>query len=182
MQNRGVLLLVSALCVASSSARAADEAMPESRIPTVTRWVKLFTKLENNLAASLKARDEAALQNLLADDFELRTGSMPGSPMPRAEWTRSLLLRRDVRLQHDLVGYSIEQMAGHELGNHAAVSFVEKRASGSGIKAAPNIFVVDVWKRSGDDWKLAIRYASAASRDVVIPGASTESPAIPKKC
>jgi len=165
MQNRGVLLLVSALCVASPSARAADEAMPESRIPTVTRWVKLFTKLENNLAASLKARDEAALQNLLADDFELRTGSMPGSPMPRAEWIRSLLLRRDVRLQHDLVGYSIE-----------------KRASGSGIKAAPNIFVVDVWKRSGDDWKLAIRYASAASRDVVIPGASTESPAIPKKC
>jgi len=174
MQSRGVLLLVSALCIASPSGQAADEATPESRIPTVTRWVKLFTELENNLAASVKAGDEAALQRLLADDFELRTGSMPASPTPRAEWIRSSLLRRDVV-------YSIEQMAVHDLGNHAVVSFVERSASGSETKAAPNIFVVDVWKRSGNDWKLAIRYASAASRDVVTPGASAESPAIPRK-
>jgi len=173
MQNRGIVLLVSALYIASPSGWAADEATPESRIPTVTRMVKQFTELESSLAASIKAGDEAGLQKLLADDFELRTGSMPGNPTPRAEWIRSLLLRRDV-------AYSIEQMAVHDLGNHAVVSFVEKSARKE-AKAAPNIFVVDVWKRSGNDWKLAIRYASAASRDVVIPGASAESPAIPKK-
>jgi hypothetical protein len=174
MQNRGIVLLVCALCIGSPSGWAADEATPESRIPTVTRWVKLFTELESSLAASIKAGDEAGLQKLLADDFELRTGSMPASPTPRAEWIRSLLLRHDV-------AYSIEQMAVHDLGNHAVVSFVEKSASGSEAKVAPNIFVVDVWKRSGNDWKLAIRYASATSRDLVVPGAATEPPAIPKK-
>jgi hypothetical protein len=39
--------------------------------------------------------------------------------------------------------------------------------------------VEDVWKRAGDSWKLAVRYAGpAGSRDFVIPGASKDAPIV----
>ena len=153
---------------------AADEAVSPSRIPTVTRLVKAFMELESALESNIQAGNAAALEKTLTDDFELRTGALPSNPTPRAEWTRQALAK-----PHRSA--AIEQMAVHDLGNHAIVSFLETSSAGGKRDPAKDIFVVDVWKRAGDQWQLAIRYASpAGSRDFVIPGASKEMP-IPKK-
>ena len=57
-------------------------------IPTVTRLVKLFMDLEGTLATGLRDGNAAAVDTMLADDFEMRVASMPGNPTPRAEWIK----------------------------------------------------------------------------------------------
>jgi small subunit ribosomal protein S2 len=56
----------------------------------------------------------------------------------------------------------------------------------SGLKTKERLpgalFIVDVWRRSGTEWRLAIRYASpVGSRDMAIPGVGPAEPEIPKK-
>jgi len=66
-------------------------------------------------------------------------------------------------------------MAVHDLNGTAIVSFTQ-----GGDRNA--IFVVDVWRATGNDWRLAIRYASPAGTGALqIPGASAAPSEIPKK-
>jgi hypothetical protein len=98
------------------------------------------------------------VQGLLSEDFELRAGPAPGVPTPRDAWLRRQLGDRQVT-------YSIEQMAVHDLGNIAVVSFLGRR------KAGGNLFFVDVWVSAPDAWKLSVRYvAPAGDPDHSIPG------------
>ena len=49
-------------------------------------------------------------------------------------------------------------MAAHDYGNVVVVSFVNRAT-----KPAHATFVVDVWQKQGEDWKLAVRYQSQLS-------------------
>jgi hypothetical protein len=134
----------------------------------------MFSELENELSENLRTGNLAAIQKLLADDFELRAGSMPSSPTPLAEW-----IRRSVGKDKAL---SIQQMAVHDYGDIAVVSFLFTRSPGTKDKSSNNVFIVDVWKKSGESWKLATRYASpSGSPYFPIPGAATDSPRIEKR-
>ncbi len=120
------------------------------RIPTVTRLVKIFYELETALHAEARSADPAALAQSLDPSFEMRDGASPGTPMPRDEWVRQA---RSAAAENR----SIDQMAVHDLGAYAIVSFREVDPN---AKSGSQRFVVDCWKRDGDGWKLAIRYAS----------------------
>ena len=171
MKNLSVTLgLLLAVGTVSSVCWSAEE-----RIPTVTRTVKIFTELESAISASIQRGDAAALQKALSDDFELRVGAQPGTPTPREEWVRSLLAK-------PLAPTRIEQMAVHDMGDVAVVSFLETAIPAGKRDPPRDIFVVDVWKRAGDTWLLAIRYVSAhGTRPVPIPGDASSTPQIPKK-
>jgi hypothetical protein len=163
----GVLGLT-ALVVASSPSAAADEPPSGGRVPTVTRHVKLFLEKEASLGAAVRNADATALGRLLTDDFELRTGARAASPIPRADWVRELLRTRDP-------GGDISRMAVHDFGAVAIASFTQDAVGGP-------VFVVDVWRGQGGDWKLAVRYAGpAGSPAFAIPGGSASEPEIPKK-
>ena len=136
------LVAVPALAQPSSSS---------SRVPTVTRLVKLFSELEAGLAASGRSKDAAALDRMLDPSFEMRVDTAPGTPIPRDAWIRDLRASSGAAPR-------IEQMAVHDFGDVAVVSF---RDTASGGAAHPR-FIVDCWKRDGDGWRLAVRYASAA--------------------
>ena len=146
----------------------AAAAQTRSRTVTVTRQVRRFLELETALHDAQRAGDVAALERLLADDYELRAGRRPGQPVARADWLA------EIRRQPppDVV---LEQMAVHDRGDTAAVSFLARPEGGG----AP-LFVVDLWLRAGDDWKLQVRYATPVGRDAAVPG---EAPAatLPKK-
>lgn len=44
------------------------------------------------------------------------------------------------------------------------------------------VFVVDVWRRAGDEWQLAIRYvAPDGYASFALPGVRPQAPAIPKR-
>jgi hypothetical protein len=143
---------------------------PDGRIPTVSRLVVLFTQQELQLAERIKARDSSGVGALLTDDFELRASSQPGQPVPRADWI-------DQSLKSPAPAGAPRDMAVHDLGNAALVSFRQPFGS-----AKSSMFVVDLWRRGGDDWKLAVRYAAPAGSDSVsMPGVPRATPQIPKK-
>ena len=157
-----------ALSAAVAPAIAADEPAG-GRVTTVTRLVKLFLDREAALSAAMHAGDTASLERALTDDFELRSGARAASPVPRADFLNDVVRNRPT-------GDVPDRMAVHDLGNVAIVSFVQ------GDDAKRAVFVVDVWRQSGPDWKLAIRYAApAGTQDFAIPGAAAPSTEIPKK-
>ena len=142
---------------------------PPGRIPTVTRLVKLFLDREEALSAAMRAGDVASLERTLTDDFELRAGARAATPISRADFLSDVARSR-------AASGAASQMAVHDLGSIAIVSFVQ------GDDAKRAIFLVDVWRQSGADWKLAIRYAGpAGAPDFPIPGAGAPPSEIPKK-
>ena len=167
-----VLAIAIAISCASAPASAQTGSAP-GRIPTVTRLVKIIGGLEEELAASVRSGNSAAVERMLTDDFELRIGSSPGTPIPRADWLRSALAKAEAPS-------ALEQISVHEFGEIAIASFLAT-APATASKSAPT-FLVDVWKRSGDSWKLAVRYAGpAGAPDFPITGADARTPAIPRK-
>lgn len=131
-------------------------------VPTVTRLVKQFSDLERGLADKARAKDASALDAALDPSFEMRIGSAPGSPIPRDAWIQQMRAA-------SLGSSRIEQMAVHDFGTVAVVSFVERDGEAS------SHFIVDCWKRDGDVWKLAVRYASDASaRGMKLPGSTID--------
>jgi len=139
-----------------------------TRVPTITRSVKLFQERETALADAIRKADASALDKLLTEDFELRAGARAGRPVPRADYLHEVMRSRDA-------GGEIATMAVHDLGDVAVVSFTQGNRGGS-------LFVVDVWRKQGSDWQLAIRYASpAGTTTYAIPGAGADTSEIPKK-
>ena len=162
------LFWLAALPAVSTPAIPADEPAT-GRVGTVTRLVKIFLDREEALAAAMRAGDVGSLERTLTDDFELRTGARAASPIPRADFLKDVVRNRPT-------GEAPGRMAVHDLGNVAIVSFVQ------GDDAKRAVFIVDVWRQSGPDWKLAIRYAApAGTQDFPIPGAGAPSTQIPKK-
>jgi hypothetical protein len=133
-------------------------AQQPGRIMTVTRSVTLFSGLEAKLDGAIHDRDETALAKLLAPNFEMRNGANPGNPTPRAEWLAGLRAHLPGKLE-------MTQMAVHDYGNVAAVSFLD---------TTDHAFVVDVWSKSADGYALSVRYTASASS---MPQTKPENPA-----
>lgn len=132
----------------------------EQRVPTVTRLVQIFSTLENDLMTAVAKGDSTTFDKILSDDFELRSGAMPGTPTPRAGWLRH---------SRGQIAAPIQQMAVHDHGTVAVVSYISK------LGTRHDIFVVDVWRKSGDGWMLSTRYSSpAGDQHISIPGAEPE--------
>ena len=147
---------------------AADEQPTGGRVPTVTRLVKLFTERETALAEAVRSGDEKRTQAFLTDDFEMRIGSATANPIPRADWLSEMMRTRNP-------GEAATGMAVHDVNGIAIVSFSQGRGPDA-------IFVVDVWRAAGTDWRLAIRYAAPAGVAAFqIPGAGAPPAEIPKK-
>ena len=162
------LAVLSFLAAATMAAVAADEPPTGGRIPTVTRLVKLFLDREAALADAVRAGDQKRAQEFLTDDFEMRIGAASANPIPRADWLSDMMRTRNP-------GEGATGMAVHDLDGSAIVSFTQGRGANA-------IFVVDVWRTTGSDWKLAIRYAAPAGTAAFsIPGAGALPPEIPKK-
>lgn len=165
MALASLALSVPSQCLADNEA--------QTRIPSVTRLVVSFTELENKLTLALIKHDIAAAQRLLTDDFELRSGVRPGQPIPRADWLR--------QFQTDTPSATrVEQMAVHDHGDIAVVSFLWRIDSGTKTEHA--VSVVDVWRRTHAFWQLTTRYVAAADKpNYPIPGAHFEDAPIEKK-
>src|SRR5689334_4656165 len=94
----------------------AQPSASSARVPTVTRLVKQFSELETRLATSVAARDQRAIAEMLDGNFEARSSSAPGVPVPRDDWIRAAIdAGRELP--------RIEQMAVHDFGTVAVVSF-----------------------------------------------------------
>lgn len=138
------------------------------RVQVMTRGMKLFAEREQALADAAHRGDRAALERQLDADFEQRSAAQPARPTPRADWLANLT-------EHPAPAASVGEMAVHDEGDRAVVSF-GLDADG----AATRWFVVDVWRRDGEDWRLATRYIAPRS-EAAAPGDGVREAAVPKK-
>ena len=107
--------------------------------------------------------------HVLADDFEMRIGTAPATPVARDDWVRNALV-------HPNKGAESEQMSAHEFGEFVVASFLERPAGG-----LPAIYVVDIWKKIGAEWKLSRRFSAPGTGAEFAPTGSGPRPTIPKK-
>jgi len=143
-------------------------------VPTVTRAIHDFGNLENDWLAAVQAHDNAALNKIVAPDFELRSAATPGVPTPREESLRHAL---SLAPFHS----SIEQMAVHEYGDVAVASFMWKLDVPAAGALPQQLFVIDTWKRNEGNWQVVTRYAAPVGAHVAVPGAVADAPAVKKR-
>ena len=155
-----------AFLAASVAATAIAQPGPQpGNVPTVTRLVKVFSELERGLVEKVHRKDPSALDALLDPSFEMRIGSAPGVPVPRDAWIR------DARKA--AAPLRMDQMAVHDFGEVAVVSFHEAFAASGAKHRSHDRFVADCWRRDGDAWKLVVRYLSDASASGVAGASGT---------
>jgi uncharacterized protein DUF4440 len=143
--------------------------------PTVTRLVQVFTGLETEWMQAVQKKDQATLERLLLDDFELRAADAPGVPVPRADWIRDALGAAAVR------SFDLRQMAVRALADTAVVSFVCHVDTGTTApQSTGDILVVDIWLQRQGEWKAAARYLAPALH-ASMPGAGARPATIEKR-
>lgn len=159
--------------IVTSLSAGASSSSAVGRIPTVTRLVHIFLELEGELNEAVEKRDIQAISKLLTDDFEMRVGNMPGSPVPRAAWIRQSFKAPEA-------SSLLEHMAVHDFGEIAIVSY-SWSITAAKSETTREIFVVDTWRQDAGRWRLAVRYAApGATNDAAIPGATSDGPTFEK--
>jgi hypothetical protein len=148
---------VSLFSIFMLSASIPQEPVSSKLTPTIitaTRQVTLFTGMEKQMLQAVQKKDRVALEGMLSDDFEI---AMPDAdPLASEDWVDSVMAK-----DFTLKSYVIRQMSVVDLGEAAVVKF-ERLQQGT-YKAgneSGEFFVVDLWKKSGDSWKLANRYVA----------------------
>jgi len=159
MPMRCLARFVSILIAAGLLAVAQEPVKPKSnpRIMTATRQVTMFTNLETQFLQAVQKKDKARLQAMLTDDFVVE---MPNADrLAGDEWMDSVLAKDFI-----LKRFGVRQVSVSDLGNAVAVKFDRlQEATYKGAAESGEFFVVDLWKKDGDTWKLANRYVSKIS-------------------
>ncbi len=154
--------------IATSTFSATQEPVKPSlspRIITATKQVTMFNGLENQLLQAVQKKDKAAAQALLGDDLYI---DMPDAdPLPGDDWLDSVLAK-----DYTLKSFVVRQMSAIDLGNAVVVKFDRlQEATSKGHADSGEFFVVDLWKKDGDNWKLANRYVAKVSSQPSLPKA-----------
>lgn len=133
------------------------------RIITATKQVTLFTGLEKQLLDAVQKKDKAAVQSILSDDFMIY---MPDAdPLASDDWLDSVM-SKDFALKR----FMIRQMDVADLGTAAVVSYDRvQESSFAGRNDGGEFYVVDLWKKDGDSWKLAARHVAKIGSTAVMP-------------
>jgi Domain of unknown function (DUF4440) len=156
MQGRFVQPLLSFLIAALLLAAAQEPVQPKltPSIVTATKQVTLFTGLEKQMLQAIAKKDKAGLEALLTDEFEIE---MPNAdPLAGEDWVGSVMAK-----DFSLKSFVLRQMSVADLGDYAVVKFDRiQQAAHKGQNKSGEFFVVDLWKKSGDSWKLANRYVA----------------------
>jgi hypothetical protein len=135
---------------------------PNEPLTGSTGVVQLYSDYEQRLADAISHNDSKQINQLVADDFEMRPANDIGIPTPRADWISQ-------SLKESPVSISIGQMAVHDYGNIRIVSFLMKRTKPGSPERG--FAVVDVWMLSGENSILKVRYAALqGSASVRAPG------------
>ena len=155
-----------AVLIATSVFSAAQEPVKPAlspRIITATKQVAMFTGLENQLLHAVQKKDKAAAQAMLSDDLIIE---MPDADaLPGDDWLDSVLAK-----DYTLKSFIVRQVSAIDLGNAVVVKF--DRLQEASLKSQADngeFFVVDVWKKTRDTWKLASRYVSKVSSVASVP-------------
>ncbi len=157
------VLFAAALCV---SAQEPVKPPLNPRVITATKQVTIFSGLERQMLQAVQKKDKAALAAMLQDDCTIELPD--ADPLAGDEWMDSVMAQ-----DYSLKSFVVRQMSVADLGNAVVVKFdrIQDAAAKSGSDSG-EFFVVDLWKKNGDAWKLANRYVAKVSSVPWMPGSS----------
>jgi hypothetical protein len=133
------------------------------RIVTATKQVVLFSALEKQMLEAVQKKDKAVLKAMLTDETTIHLPD--ADPLAAEDWVDSVMSK-----DFDLKTFTIRQMNVADLGTAAVVSY--DRIQDSTFKATKDggeFYVIDLWKKDGENWKLADRYVSKVGSVPVLP-------------
>ena len=159
MQDRFFQRLLFVLIAVTVLAPAQEPVKPKlnPRIITATRQVQTFINLEMQMLRTIQKKDKAGLQAMLTEEFQVE---MPDADLtPAEDWVDSVMAK-----DFTLKSFGIREMSVVDLGTAAVVKFERSQeAIHKGNADNGEFFVVDLWKKDGDNWKLANRYVAKIS-------------------
>lgn len=125
------------------------------RIVTTTRLVAIFFQNEDEWQRAIQQKDQATLQRLMSEDFQVWTPAPPGEPIPREQWLQHAMAEK-------LGTFRIRQMAARAVNNTTVVvSFVlSETVEEAGKTHARDYFIVDLWQKKDENWQVTDRYLS----------------------
>lgn len=102
-------------------------------------------------------RDPAVLEEMLAPDYALIVSATPTRQLDRSAWLATACTR------YLASEFRYRDVVVRELGSDIAVmsSIAEFKATIDGAPRQGPLFIVDVWRRNGDQWQVCSRYSSA---------------------
>ena len=153
-----------------SAAQGAPAPSPRpGHIITGTRLVAIFSRMENEYFTAVQKKDNAAIEKMSTDDFSIWMPNESGDPLPLEDWLQSIATDYSVK------SFKIRHMSAHDLGSSVVIKFeVSQTADYKGKEESGEYFVVDLWMKDGDSWKLSDRYISRFSS--VKPAATPVKP------
>jgi hypothetical protein len=133
------------------------------RIVTATRQVTMFAAMEKQMLESVQKKDGAALHAMVTEEFEVHLPD--ADAMASEDWMDSVMSK-----DFSLNSFVIRQMDVADLGNAAVVSYDRiQESSFKGQSDGGEFYVVDLWKKDGDNWKLSDRYVSKVGSTPYMP-------------
>jgi hypothetical protein len=105
---------------------------------------------------------------MLSDDLIIE---MPDAdPLPGDEWLDSVMAK-----DYTLKSFGVRQMSAIDMGDAVVVKFDRiQEATSKGKPDGGEFFVVDVWKKNSDTWKLVNRYVAKVSSVPFMPKADVK--------
>ena len=163
MITRLFLFLVAAAFTLIADAQEPVKPPVTPRIITATKQVSLFSGLEKQILQAVQKKDKAALQALLSEDLIIE---MPDAdPLDIDAWLESVTSK-----DFELKSFMIRQVSAIDLGNAVLVKYERiQEATSKGQSDGGEFYVVDLWKKDGDNWKLANRYVAKVSSKPTMP-------------
>lgn len=148
---------------------SSQEPVKPSRTPTIitaTRQVTLFTGLERQMLQAVQKKDGKTLKAMLTEDCSI---ALPkADSLSCDDWMDSV-----VSSDFTLKSFAIRSMSVTDLGEAALVNYErDQQAVYKGKDHNGDFFVLDLWKKSGNSWKLVNRYVSR----IESPPVSTPTP------
>ena len=142
------MFLTSALLAALLQVPSTGSADPEK---------EPFQALETRVSSAIQAKDVAALDELLANDFTFCAFLEGRAPLVlnRGEWLKT-------SAHYTLIGFEIRNLAARVFGNVAVVRLQPYRTAVAGATRdrSGEFAVIDVWTKDGNAWKLSSRHLS----------------------
>jgi ketosteroid isomerase-like protein len=164
---RSSAFIASILFIVSWVATAQEPLKPTltPHIITATKQVAVFTGLEKQMLQAIQKKDKAALEAMLDEDFAIEMPDADSLAGP--DWVDSIMAK-----DFTLKSFIIRQMSAVQLGDAVLVNYDRvQEATSKGNAVSGEFFVVDLWKKAGDSWKLANRYVAKVTATPVMPKA-----------
>ena len=158
-----VLLALVAFAFPQQTNRLPPELPPPTDIdPQLTEQLR---QLEQQLGEAAMHMDTKVVERLVGPGYTLRMGDAPEQSVPRALWMESLQ-------PQGAHSYKIESLDEHYhaarklTDNLAVVSLLlTQKATFVGRDRSGDFYIVDVWKKNGDQWQIIARYSTPIGKN-----------------